>query len=102
MRTKKLVNQLVKCVNALHKRLKRIEENKPFEINTENLSMEHIDNLIELKKNQIQFYQKDLCENPQSCLTKESLLNKIHHRYDELSRLYVVKSLKEKELKKDE
>ena len=52
MRTKKLVNQLVKCVNTLHERLKRIEENKPFEINTENLSMEHIDNLIELKKNE--------------------------------------------------
>lgn len=102
MRTKKLVNQLVKCVNALHERLKRIEENKPFEINTENLSMEHIDNLIRIRNEEINIYKQDLLERPQSQLSSASIRDCIRRKYNELERLYVVKSLKEKELKKSE
>ena len=95
MKIKQQVAKLIECVNILHTRIERIESDKPFEVNVDNVTMKYLDELISLKKQQLEMYKQELFEIPQSPLSIAGLERKIDNRYDELSRLYVIKSLKE-------
>lgn len=93
----KRIRELIRAVNVLHERVKVLEANKPYKLNVENVTMEHLDELIKQRKAQINTLREFLLSHSQSQLSALGLREAIDNQISELSKLLVIKSAKERQ-----
>lgn len=93
----KRIRELIKAVNILHERLKVLEENRPYKLDVDNVTMQYLDELINQRKSQISTLKEFLITHSQSQLSALGIRQEIDNKISELSRLLVIKSAKERQ-----